>query len=272
MKKKLLFISLAYLAIGQASAQTDLDEAKEVSEQTVFNRWTLEASAGQAKGIRPFTQGYYSSNPNSVLGTIDLNSFTLGARYMFSPRFGLRLDGSYDMFQNNSDTESKPFEVNQLRFMLQGVVNMSRLLNLEEVIGRFGLLAHGGLAYSRITPDLDTGYDVVGGPSNAGRTENNLGFALGVTPQFRVANRLAIFANVTSIFNFRQHFAWDGHYAETDNNLQGQMLTGSLGLSYSLGPVPMHGDWGIIEDPQTEAIAELDRRIGELETMLNDSD
>src|SRR5690606_33891145 len=109
MKKKLLFISLAYLAIGQASAQTDLDEAKEVSEQTVFNRWTLEASAGQAKGIRPFTQGYYSSNPNSVLGTIDLNSFTLGARYMFSPRFGLRLDGSYDMFQNNSDTESKPF-------------------------------------------------------------------------------------------------------------------------------------------------------------------
>lgn len=272
MKKNLLFISFGLLAFGQLTAQTELDEAKEVSEQTVFNRWTLEASAGQAKGIRPFTEGYFSSNPNSVLGTIDINSFNLGARYMFSPRFGLRLDVGYDMFENNTDTESKPFEVNQTRVMLQGVVNVSRLLNLEDVIGRFGLLAHGGFAYSRISPDLETGYDLVGGPSNAGRTENNLGFALGITPQFRLANRLALFADVTSIFNFRQHLAWDGHYSEADNNLQGQMLMGTLGLSYSFGQVPMHGDWGVIEDPQTEALAELDRRIGELETMLNDAD
>ncbi len=272
MKKNILFLSVGLLAFAQVSAQTDENDAKEVSQEAVFNRWTVEAGVGQAKGIRPFTENYYSSNPNSVLGTVDLNSYNLGVRYMFSPRFGLKFDGSFEKFQNNEDTDSRSFEVDQLRFNLQGVVNVSRLLNLEEVIGRFGLLAHGGLTYARLSPKLDTGYDDIGGPSNEGFTENNLGFVLGITPQFRVTNKLAIMLDVSSVFNYRQHFSWDGHYSESEDNLQGQMLAATLGLSYSFGSEPMHGDWGVIEDPREEEIAELDRRIGELETMMNDAD
>lgn len=272
MTKNLLFLSLGLLAFAQVSAQTEDPEAKEVSVEDMYNKWTIEAGVGQARGMRPYTEGYYSSNPNSVLGSIRLNTYNLGVRYMISPKFGFKLDGSFDKFENNDDTESKPFEVNQLRFHLQGVVNASRLLNLEEVISRFGLLAHGGLAYSRITPQLETGIDPVGGPSNEGRTENNIGLVFGITPQFRVLKKLAIYLDVSTVYNFRQHFAWDGHYSKDDNNLQGQMLTGTLGLSYSLGKNELHGDWGVIEDKQEDEIAALDKRIGDLETMMNDAD
>ncbi|NUY79901.1 OmpA family protein [Flavobacterium sp. MAH-1] len=272
MRKELLLLTFGLLAFGQVSAQTEEADSKEVSIEDTYNKWTIEAGVGQARGMRPYTEGYYSSNPNSVLGSIRLNSYSLGVRYMISPKFGFKIDGNYDKFENNDDTESKPFEVQQLRFQVQGVINASRLLNLEEVINRFGLLAHGGLSYGRITPKLDTGIDPVGGPSNEGRTENNLGVVFGLTPQFRILDRLAIYLDVSSIYNFRQHFAWDGHYSNEDQNLQGQMLTGSLGLSYSLGSNPLHGDWGLIEDKKEDEIAALDKRIGDLETMMNDAD
>ncbi|RYG51275.1 MAG: OmpA family protein, partial [Chitinophagaceae bacterium] len=262
-------------AIGSVSAQTDQDAKEITNEETPYNRWTIEAAAGQAKGMRPYSDGYYSSNPDNVLGSINFNSFSLGARYMISPKFGVKVDGNWEKFENNSKTDSKPFEVNQLRFNVQGVVNASRLLNLEEVIGRFGLLGHAGFSYSRMTPKLDTGNDpdLEFQPSNFDRTENNIGFILGITPQFRVASRFAIFLDISAVYNFRQHFAWDGHYSGSDENLQGQMLLGQLGVSYSFGSgVPMHGDWGVIEDKRMEEIADLDKRIGELETMMNDAD
>ncbi|RZJ72724.1 OmpA family protein [Flavobacterium sp.] len=273
MRKSLLLISLGFMAISQINAQTkENPEEKEVSVDDMYNKWTIEAGAGMARGMRPYTEGYFSSNPNKVLGSFNFNSYNLGVRYMISPTFGFKFDGNFDKFKNHKDTDSKPFEVNQLRFQLQGVVNASRVLDLEEVINRFGLLAHGGISYARVTPQLDTGIDPIGGASGEGFTENNIGVVFGITPQFRVLDRLSLYLDISYVYNFRQHFAWDGHYSTADNNLQGQMLSGVLGLSYSFGPNPLHGDWGVIEDKQSDEIAELDKRIGELETMMNDAD
>lgn len=272
MKKQVLFLSLIAFGMGTVSAQNVVID-KEESYETPFNRWTIEAGVGQSKGMRPYTTGYYSSNPDNILGSIRLNSYGAGVRYMLSPKFGLKFGGAFETFENNEKTDSRPFKVQQLRFDFQGVVNASRLMNLEEIIGRFGLLGHAGISYGRVTPKLDSGYDPIGAVSNYNRTENNLGLIFGLTPQFRVLNRLAIYFDVSAIYNFRQHFAWDGHYAHTDENLQGMQLATQLGLSYSFGSgEPMHGDWGIIEDKQEEALADLDRRIGELETMMNDAD
>lgn len=271
MKKSLLVLSFGAFVFTQAQAQND--EFNKESTQDLYNRWTIEAGVGQSKGVRPYTQGFYSSNANSVLGTVDLNSYQLGVRYMFTPRLGVRLRGNYDMFENNTDTDSQIFKTNQIRFDAEAVINMTRVLNAEEAFGRFGLLVHGGLSYSRLKADYDAPYHPIGGPSNYGFDEDNLGFVIGVTPQFRILDRLAVFLDVTSIFNFRQHFAWDGHYSAPNNNLQGQMLNASLGLSYGFGQgQPLHGDWGVVENRYLEEIEALDRRIGELETMLNDSD
>ncbi len=273
MKQKLLLLTISLLALNSGHAQEDDKETVDQGVPTLsFNRWTIEASVGQSKGVRPYTEGYYTSNPTTVLGTIKPNYFNAGVRYMFTPSFGVKLDGSFDKFENNEDTDSQPFEVEQLRFGLQGVINGARLLRIQDQLGRFSFLIHAGLEYSRVTPKLETGVDPIGGYSNFDRTENNIGIKIGVSPQFRLLDRLALVADISTVANFRQHFAWDGHLSEPDNNLTGQMLMASIGLSYSLGSENLHGDWAIVEDDRMEEIDELDKRIGELETMMNDSD
>ncbi|HEX8563339.1 MAG TPA: OmpA family protein [Flavobacterium sp.] len=273
MKKNLLLVTLGLLAFSAGHAQ---DNDKETADQgvpkLVYNRWTIEASVGQSKGVRPYTEGYYTSNATKILGTVKPNYFNAGVRYMFTPAFGVKLDASMDKFENNEDTDSKPFEVDQLRFGLQGVVNGARLLRIQNQLGRFSFLIHAGLEYSRVTPKLETGYDPIGGYSNYDRTENNVGIIVGLSPQFRLTNRLALVGDVSTVANFRQHYAWDGHLSEPDNNLTGQMLMASIGLSYSLGSENLHGDWAIVENEGMEQIDALDKRIGELETMMNDAD
>lgn len=278
MRKSLLLLSLTVLAVTGAQAQgtvqkDNLKDANDaVIQEDTYNKWTIELNVGQSKGTRPYTDGYYSSNPNSTFGTVKPNYYNLGVRYMFSPRFGLKLDGSFDKFENNKKTDSKPFEVNQIRVGIQGVVNAARLFNIQEQIGRFGLLVHAGFQYARVTPKLDSGIDPIAGPSNYNYTENNLGVMFGVSPEFRISKRISIIADFSTVANFRQHFAWDGHYSDRDDNLAGQMIMGSVGLTYSFGKEKLHGDWAIIEDKRLEELDALDKRIGELETMMNDAD
>lgn len=285
MKKHLLLLSFSLLSFATGFAQEDpkKDDKKDTSdaviEHNTYNKWTVEATAGQSKGTKPYSTGYYSSNPDKVLGSFKFNSFGLGVRYMFSPKFGLKIDGSFEKFENNKKTESKPFETQQLRFGVQGVINAARLFGIEEQIGRLGLLIHGGFSYARFTPKLDSGIDPdlnevgeAGGVSNYNRTENNLGVMFGVSPEFRVTKRISIIGDFSTVANFRQHFAWDGHYSKEDNNLAGQLVTGSIGLTYSFGSEDLHGDWAIIEDKKLDEIDELDKRIGDLESMMNDAD
>ncbi|GEP51742.1 hypothetical protein FNO01nite_24140 [Flavobacterium noncentrifugens] len=278
MKKSLLLLSFTLLAYANGIAQVadKKENSKEANDAVIqedtYNKWTIELNIGQSKGTRPYTTGYYSSNPNSVLGSVKPNYYNIGVRYMFSPKFGVKLDGSYDNFKNNTDTDSKPFEVDQIRVGLQGVVNAARLFGIQEQIGRFGLLVHAGFQYASVTPKLDSGIDPIGGPSNYEFTENNFGVMFGISPEFRITKRISIIADFSTVANFRQHFAWDGHYSEQDNNLAGQLIMGSVGLTYSFGQEKLHGDWAIIEDKRIEELDALDKRIGELETMMNDAD
>lgn len=280
MRKSLLLLSFALLPfIG--SAQDDSKDANDVVVNKLeYNKWTLEFTAGQAKGTKPFTQGYYSSNPGTYFGSFTFNSFSLGTRYMFSPKFGLKADLSYDLFENNKKTLSKPFKLEQYRLGIQGVVNASRLFNIQDALGRLSLLIHAGVEIAQATPKLDVGPDFsvdgtdpnVGLSANYNRHELNGGVAFGISPEFRITKKLAIIGDFTTIANFRQHFAWDGHNSDDANNLSGQMIIASLGFTYSLGKEEIHGDWAILDENKLEELEELDKRIGDLETMMNDAD
>ena len=277
MKKSLLLISL--LSFAPIFSQTD--ESSDEQQSSGFNRWTVEVNAGQSKGINPFTEGYSSSDATKVLGKFTFNNFGIGARYMMSPKFGIKGDINYDVCKNINGNK-KEFEVEQYRLGIQGVINASRLLGIEENLKRFGLLIHGGLNFLAMTPKKETPDDlsVIIQPgdefnrqkSNAGVTEYNVGLIVGFSPQFRITNKMAMNLDLTSITNYRQHFAWDGHYSDRKNNLSGQMMNISLGLNYSLGPNEVHGDWAMIEDKKLEEITELDNRINDLETLMNDTD
>ena len=280
MKKSLLFLSLTLLTFTNGFAQDDkTKEANDVMDSgSTYNKWTIELVAGQSKGTKPFTAGYYSSDPSSYLGSFKFNSFGLGARYMFSPRFGLKADVTYDLFENSKNTPSKEFKLEQYRLGLQGVVNASRLFNLQEVLGRLNLLIHAGVVVAQATPKLDVPNDFSVGTSTAGlsanynRSELNGGVIFGISPEFRLAKKFSIIGDFSTIANFRQHFAWDGHNSEEANNLSGQMIVASIGLTYSFGKDNIHGDWAIIDENKLEELEALDKRVGELETMMNDAD
>ncbi len=247
------------------SAQDDTNKDDKVMSdpRTSYNRWSLDINAGQSKGIKPYAEGFYGSNPQQYFGSFDLNHFGAGVRYMISPRFGLKLDLAYDNFRDLDGSGSLPFDVKQYKIGFEGVVNAVRLLSFEDRAGRFGLLFHGGVQVAQRNTELG---------ANEGVSEYDGGVMFGITPQFRITKKLGIQADATMNSNVRQHLNWDGSQADKNDNLAGSMYTVSVGLNYSFGEQEIHGDWAIIADERLAEIDELDRRIGEIETMMNDSD
>lgn len=274
MKQSLLVLLFALvtgsMAYAQDAPKEDLKDAKDTGELKDYNKWTIEFATGQSKGTRPFSDGYFSSKPETFFGTVRVNTFSLGVRYMFSAKFGLKFDVSADRFSNNPGTESLPFKLQQYRMGIQGVVNASRLFNIQKELGRLSLLIHAGIQVSRATPFLEA--DQFDPSYYYLRSEYNGGVMFGISPEVRISKRWSVIGDFSSITNFRQHFTWDGRINEPSNNMSGQMVLATLGLTYSLGKDKMHGDWAIIEESKIKELEALDKRIGELEDMMNDSD
>ena len=143
---------------------------------------------GQGKGVRPYKDGYFSSNPEKFFGRLQANSFGIAGRYMISPTFGVKADLNYEAFNNESGSGSLEFKMVQYRFGFQGVVNAIRLFNLQESAGRFGLLLHGGLQLSRMTSKTK---NVLPSDQNYNITEYNGGLIVGFSPQFRITDHFA---------------------------------------------------------------------------------
>lgn len=234
-----------------------------------YNRWTIEATVGQAKGIRPYSNGYFSSDAGTFLGKPQANAFSVGARYMINPTFGFKGVLHYESIKNIKDNGSLPFEMQQIGLSVQGVVNASRLFNIQSYLNRFSLLFHGGIKIDQMTSKTP---NIIEHDHNYNVTEYNGGLVFGVSPQFRITKKIAILLDVTVQNNYRQHFNWDGTYSDESNNLNGQLVSTTLGLTYSLGNNKLHGDWQILRDPKLEEIEALDKRVGEMETLMNDTD
>ena len=266
MKKNLQLFTILFLSFFAANSQV-IDTTSSLVDG--YNKWSIELSVGQSKGVKPYADGYYSSNPDKFFGRLQANTYGIAGRYMISPKFGLKVDFAYDKLNNDTATESLPFEMQQFRLGVQGVVNAIRLFGVEESAGRFGLLIHSGLQFSQMTSKTENTFE---NNQNNDVTEYNGGIVIGFSPQFRLTKTIAIIGDFSVLSNYRQHFNWDGSYAASSNNLSGQMLTTSLGLSFSFGNEKIHGDWAIIQDKNKEELETLDKRIGDMETMMNDTD
>jgi OOP family OmpA-OmpF porin len=157
----------------------------------------------------------------------------------------------------------------QIGITIQGVINANRLFDIQDELGRFGLLLHAGVKVDAMTSKTK---NIIEHDHNYNITEYNGGLVVGVSPQFRITNRISLLLDVTIQNSYRQHFNWDGSYSELNNNLNGQQVTTSFGLTYSLGRNKIHGDWAIIKDKSLKRIEELDKRVDEVETLMNDTD
>ncbi len=256
--KKILLIALAFSGLF-AVAQDEM-ETKTKSEVT-FKRWAVDLSAGVHKPTRPFTRGYVS--------TPDLWQANLGARYMFTRSFGLGLGVGYNSIQSDDDITNE-FESDYLRVSLEGFVNLGNFVNLDRSTQKFNIMGHGGIGVGFLNTDIQT------------ETDHHLNFMVGITPQYRITNNLAIFTDLTIIGTTRNHFGWDGGtlpevgfdrdgaLTQENRGFEGMLINASVGLTLYLGKGNEPAEFDI--DPVDSKLAALEDEVATLVRENADDD
>ncbi|MBS4039006.1 MAG: OmpA family protein [Flavobacteriales bacterium] len=224
------------------------------SQEVEYNRWSVDLNGGLTKPSNPFNAGFYAKTFGFVHGD-------LGIRYMFNPKFGVKADFGYDQFevQPSSNRDGRIIRTN-----VQGVVNLGRVLNFETFAKSLNLQLHSGFGWSAFTSDAFNGTDNMGN------------FIVGLTGQVKLSNRIALNADFSYIGLISQHYTFDGSLTQNGipvsegRTFNGDMYNATIGLSIYLGKKSVHADW-YYED-KTGELQALEKRIADLETMLQDTD
>lgn len=248
MKRKLVYATLFALSFAASAQTTETTSTEVTTDKLDYNRWSIEINGGLNKPVRSMTYGHYT-------GFLSPFHVDLGARYMFNPKFGLKLDFGYDKFEDCED--SLPFESQYIRGSLQGVINLGRALNFETWTNTIGLLAHGGFGISQLTSD--DGFE----------GEDYIGHGIiGMTGQIRLSDRVALTGDLTGIVNGKQNWNFDGKGVSQTGAFDGLLLNTSIGLTFYLGSNKKHADWV----GEADSYESLERRVALLEKSLSDTD
>jgi OOP family OmpA-OmpF porin len=224
------------------------------AQEKNYNQWSVEVEAGVHKVANKFAPGYYEATP-SLWGA------GLGLRYMINEKFGAKLDFGYSNIQDADD--SLPFETNYYRVSLQGVANLGNVLEFKKWTNTFGLLVHGGMGYSAHKPKS---------PIDFNSSDQMLNFIVGITPQIKLSDRLALTGDFSFIDHVRQSVSWDGTTSEVGKNFTGVILNANVGLTFYLGKKATHADWYSETDVIMSKIDSLDQRLSKVETDMMDTD
>lgn len=212
-----------------------------------YDHWALDFGVGIHQVGAPLSPGF---NPD-ILGQA-----SLGIRYMFNERFGLRLDLGYNDFRNTGNTQM--FQSNNYRATIEGVVNLGHVLKFHTWTNRFNVLAHGGIGMSY----LDVKQPVI----NGGDYMTTLN--IGLTPQFKLSNRISLFLDFSSLINFYQTNNFDGgtNTASRESNIS--LFNTSIGLSIGLGSNKQLAD--SYQDEELMMSNELSNLKGRLKVAENE--
>lgn len=245
MKKITLFLALLITATA-VYAQSDESKSEVLKD---YNHWSIEAEAGISNAVRPIKSGYYTDNYNLWGGDI-------GVRYMINERFGFKLKGGVDHFQQGDN--SARFHSNLWRASLEGVVNLGEILGFRDWTQTFNLLAHGGAGYGYLKPEH--GYDQVGF------------ITAGLTPQVRLSNKVALNADVSIYGNMKQDYTYDGNGKTNVRGFNGYHMNVSAGIMYYFGSSSKkHADWHKRIAEQDE-LSKLQDDVAQIQEDMQDTD
>ncbi|MBE99041.1 OmpA family protein [Flavobacterium coralii] len=218
-----------------------------------FNKWSVDVNGGVNKAANPMSQGYHM-NANNLFHA------DLGFRYMFNTKFGLKLHGSYDVLNDDGDNPDREFKSEVIGIALQGYANLGRIMEFETWTDRINVLGHLGVGVSQLSNDQFEGGDRLGN------------FLIGLGAQYRISNRIAINADFTMINNFSQHRTWDGaeYNPMGEQGFDSTLYHATIGLSFYLGKHEKHADWYV--DEKSDELEDIESRLGEMETLMNDTD
>ena len=191
--------------------------------QSSYNNFSIELSSGYTIAAKPYLSSYES-------GFSGFNNINIAGRYMFSEKFGVRLEYVNDRFITSTDTKVGTYFN---RFGAQLVYNLGKDLDLMYVTNeKFGLLTHAGVGYT------------LSKPVGKNFTEQIGSLVFGITPQVKFNNKIALFADFSSIINFKQHYRFDGSlFSDNFTPTIGYHYNVSLGLMLYIGEKSYHSDW-----------------------------
>ncbi|MGQ2985027.1 hypothetical protein [Flavobacterium sp.] len=166
-------------------------------------------------------------------GITGFSHYEIGFRYMVDEYWGIKFDHGSDKFRTGDNPE---LGSNYKRYSVQAVYNLGRSISLTNGGGKnINLLAHGGLGYSSLTSQTESGTDKIGN------------VIIGLTPQLYLNRSLALTLDTSFILNMTQHFRFDGiHPPKGDGPLKsftGKMFNASVGLTYYFGHNKSDADW-----------------------------
>jgi len=184
-------------------------------QETGFNKFSIEVQGGLHLPLQLL------DNINSSDYT-DFRSGQIGVRYMFNECFGAKVSYGFNSFE---DKENSDFGVDYHRVTLEGVYNM-------QLANRFGILAHAGLGLASAAP------------SGIDENENTAIFTLGLTPQVKVSNRVAVFVDATYLVSASQQYYFNGQLIEPNfASRTAAFANFSIGATIFLGKNTNHADW-----------------------------
>lgn len=252
MKRGILLLGLLATA-GTMTAQ-DYDSSSNEGTKTSYNKWSIDLGAGVNKPLRPMKSGYYTKTP-------DVLSAHAGVRYMFNDKFGLQANAALNKFENASN--SLDFKSEMWSYGLDGVVNLGHILDFKSWTNTFGLLAHTGVSYATLK----------GKEPVKSSTDKMLTLNVGLQPQIRLGNRVALFLDASLNGNVRQDLGFEGQArGSSTRGFNGYFFTTTAGLSIYLGKHDKHADWHSSTFHAEDMLADLDQRVSKIETDLIDSD
>ena len=149
-----------------------------------------------------------------------------GVSYDFNETFGAKIDFASDKFSIKNDFGTETGTSNT-RISLQGVVNVSNLIDDRSFYNNFVVLAHGGAGLSILKSDINTT-----------GTDHILNVIIGVNPQYKVAEGLYLGIDASFIANISQHYNFDGtstYPGDDANSITGLMYNLSATISYKFG-------------------------------------
>lgn len=240
--------SLIALSAGALLMATSLRAQEE------YNKWSIEPYFGVNAPFAPFKTGYST-------GAVNLFGTGLNTRYMFNHNAGLSLDLGLNQF--SSDRTNFEFTTFQTRFIVNGVINLGQLLEFNQWSNRFGLLGRVGAGVSILSPDK-----VALGKGN----DKTISAVLGVTPQIRLSDRVALQVDLSFQGNMMQTRTFDYKGGKSNGGFDSYQAHLTAGLAIYLGKKKQHADWHIPVDPLKQRVDSLQAVLAKTNELVNSLD
>lgn len=247
MKKYLMYSLLIVSPLLKAQEQTD-------SKVKPYNRLSVEAGYGLNKGMAPYSL-------NSTKRFVDFSHVEVSGRYMLSHSFGLQLNLGNDVFQSRKNVAAvNEYKTVITRFTLNFIGNLGKAFSMYDWNKRIGLLGHFGIGYSNLNKD-----------KISLNSDQMLHVTLGLTPQFKITERIVLNLNAAVVGNLRQNITFDYKPKPNTPGLDGYLCNLTLGAGYYIGKNAVHADWYVPQPPKFDS-KPLEDKIKKMENDMKDDD